>query len=148
MKTLSSNKKAFFDYEIKEKLEAGISLLGQEVKAIKSGRIDLAGSYVSLRDMEAYLINANIPPYQPNNTPPDYDPYRLRKLLLKKTEIKYLADKTRQKGLTLVPLKVYTKKGKIKIEIGIGQGKKKTDKRESIKKKEVERRIRRTLNEM
>ena len=145
MKILSENKKAYFDYEILEKFEAGIALIGQEVKSIKSGRINLAGSYVVLKNSEVFLIGCNIPPYQPKNAPPDYNPERSRKLLLKKSEIKYLIGKTKQKGLTLVPLRVYTKRGKIKLEFGIARGKKKIDKRELIKKREVEREIKREL---
>ena len=94
---------------------------------------------------EVFLIGTNVPPYQPKNTPPDYNPERPRKLLLKKTEISHLIGKVRQKGLTLVPLRVYTKRGKIKLEFGIAKGKKKADKRELIKKREVEREIRREL---
>jgi len=147
MKTLAENKKAYFNYQILEKFEAGLVLIGQEVKSIKSGRINLAGSYVVLRDNEFYLVGANIPPYQPKNAPPDYNPERSRKLLLTKTEIKYLIGKTKQKGLTLVPLRVYTKRGKIKLEFGIAKGKKKVDKRELIKRRETEREMRRVLKE-
>jgi len=145
MKILAENKKAYFNYQILEKLEAGISLIGQEVKSIKSRRINLAGSYVILKNSEVYLVGANVPPYQPKNIPPDYNPERSRKLLLKKSEIKYLIGKVKQKGLTLVPLRVYTKRGKIKLEFGIAKGKKKVDKRELIKKREAEREIRRAL---
>lgn len=148
MKVLADNKKVRFSYQILEKFEAGLSLLGHEVKAIKSGRINLAGAYVTLKDEEAYLINAHIPPYQPQNTPKDYDPYRSRKLLLKKAEISYFIGKIQQKNLTLVPLRVYNRRGKIKIEIGIAKGRKKIDKRELIKKREVERKIKRTLKEI
>jgi len=139
VKTIIENKKAYFNYQILEKFEAGISLIGQEVKSIKSGRINLAGSYVVLKDSEVFLIGVNIPPYQPKNVPPDYNPERSRKLLLKKSEIKYLIGKVKQRGLTLVPLKVYTKRGKIKLEFGVAKGKKKVDKRELIKKREFER---------
>jgi len=142
---LAENKKAYFNYEILEKLEAGIVLTGQEVKSIRSGKISLAGSYIVIRNEEAYLINAFVPPYQAKNALPDYDPTRLRKLLLKKREIKYLMGKSQQKSLTLIPLMMYTKKGKIKIEFGLGKGKKKTDKREAIQKRETERRIKREL---
>lgn len=151
MKILGQNKKAYFSYEILETFEAGISLIGQEVKSIRSGRINLKGSYVVLKQLqksktpEVSLVGANIPPYQPKNAPKDYNPERSRKLLLKKSEIKYLIGKIKQKGLTLVPLKVYTKKGKIKIEFGVAKGKKKIDKRELIKKRDVERRIRKEL---
>jgi len=139
VKTIIENKKAYFNYQVLEKFEAGISLIGQEVKSIKSGRINLAGSYVVLKDSEIFLIGVNIPPYQPKNVPADYNPERSRKLLLKKSEIKYLIGKVKQRGLTLVPLKVYTKRGKIKLEFGVARGKKKVDKRELIKKREFER---------
>jgi len=139
------NKKVYYNYQVLEKFEAGISLIGQEVKSIKSGRISLKGSYVVFKDEELYLIGANIPPYQPKNAPPDYNPERSRKLLLKKSEIKYLIGKSKQKGLTLMPLRVYTKRGKIKLEFGTVKGKKKFDKRELIKKREIEREIRRML---
>ncbi len=146
MKPLAENRKAYYNYQILEKLEAGISLIGQEVKSIKLGRISLAGSYVVLREEEVFLIGANIPPYQPKNAPPDYNPERTRKLLLRKAEIKHLIGKTKEKGLTLVPLKVYSKLGKIKIEFGIARGKRKSDKREVIKKREAEREMKRELN--
>ncbi|MBZ9572342.1 SsrA-binding protein SmpB [Patescibacteria group bacterium] len=145
MKVLAENKKAFFIYQILEKFEAGMILIGQEVKSIKSGRINLAGSYVVLKDKEVYLIGCHIPPYQPKNISPDYNPERSRKLLLKKSEIKYLIGKAKQKGLTLIPLKVYTRRGKIKIEFAIAKGRRKVDKRELIKKREVEREIRKAL---
>lgn len=145
MKTLSENKKAYFNYLILEKFEAGISLIGQEVKSIKGGRINLAGSYVVLRGEEVYLVGASVPPYQPKNAPADYNPERSRKLLLKKTEIKYLIGKVKERGLTLVPLRMYTKRGKIKLEFGMAKGKKKTDKRELIKKRETERDMKREL---
>ena len=145
MRNLANNKKAFFNYEILERFEAGLVLTGQEVKSIKLGRINLAGSYVILKNEEAFLINANIPPYQPKNAPSDYNPTQPRKLLLKKAELKYLLGKSQQKSLTLMPLRVYTKKGKIKLEFGIARGKKKTDKREIIKKRETAREIERKL---
>lgn len=145
MRTLVQNKKAYFNYQILERFEAGISLIGQEVKSIKSGRIHLAGSYIVLKKEEVFLIGANIPLYQPKNAPPDYNPERPRKLLLKKSEIKYLIGKIEQKGLTLVPLRVYTIRGRIKLEFAVAKGKKKFDKRELIKKREAERIIQRTL---
>jgi SsrA-binding protein len=139
MKVLAENKKVYFNYEILEKLEAGISLIGQEVKSIKKGQINLKGAHVVIdQKPEAYLINAYIPPYQPKNAK-NYNPTRARKLLLKKKEIKYLLGKSKEKGLTLLPLRVYTKDSLIKIEIGIGRIKRKVDKRETIKKKEFRR---------
>ena len=142
MPVITENKKAYFSYAILEKFEAGLVLIGQEVKSIRSGRINLAGSYVMIKDEEVYLIGCNVPPYQPKNAPLDYNPGRSRKLLLKKSEIKYLIGKTKQKGLTLVPLKVYTKKRRIKLEFGIAKGKRKIDKRETIKKRETAREMR------
>lgn len=146
MKVLSDNKKARFDYEILEKFEAGIVLNGQEVKSIRNGNISLKGSYVIIRGGEPYLVGANIPPYQPKNASPDYDPERSRKLLLNKKEIDHLVGKVEERGLTLIPLKVYTKYARIKLEFGIGKGKKKSDKRETIKKRDTDREIKRELN--
>ena len=142
---ITTNKRAYFDCEILETYEAGIELKGFEVKAIKTGRINLAGSYVVIRNNQAWLLNSDIPPYQPKNMPDDYDSKRTRRLLLKKSEIKNLTGRVQEKGLTLVPLKVYTKgkARKIKIEIGLGKSRKKADKRELIKKREVEREIKR-----
>ena len=147
MKTIAINKKAFFNYQILEKFKAGIVLQGQEVKSIKAGRITLPGSFVVLKEEEVFLIGANVPPYQPKNAPKDYNSQRSRKLLLKKTEIKKLIGKAKQKGLTMVPLMVYTDRGKIKVEFGIVRGKKKFDKREKIKKRETERKIQKALKE-
>ena len=145
MKIISKNKKAFFNYEILEKFEAGIALNGQEVKSIKTGGVNLAGSYVILKNEEVFWVGAKIPPYQPENAPSNYDSERSRKLLLKKAEIKYLIGKTKQKGLTIIPLLIYTKQGRIKLEFGIVRGKKKFNKKELIKKRETEREIDRTL---
>lgn len=141
MKIFTENKKAYFNYRILEKFEAGISLVGQEVKSIKTRGTNLAGSYVVIRNDEAFWVGAKIPPYQPKNAPADYNPERSRKLLLKKQEIKYLIGKSKQAGLTLLPLKLYPKKGKIKLEFGIAKGLKKIDKRELIKKRETQREI-------
>jgi len=145
MKPLAENKKAYFNYEILDRFQAGISLIGQEVKSIKSGRINLAGSFVVLRGEEAYLVGANVPPWQPKNAPGDYDPERSRKLLLRKAEIKKLIGKCKERGLTLVPLRVYAIKGRIKIEFGVAKGRKKIDKRELIRKRETEREIEKQL---
>ena len=147
MPTLAFNKRANFDYVIKEKFTAGIVLLGHEVKSVKTGHINLKGSYVTLKRTkkvlpELYLINAHIPLYKHAGKIKNYDPTRPRKLLLKKNEIKHLIGKKQEQGLTLVPLKVYTKRSLIKLEFGIGKGKKKIDKRETIKKREVDRKMR------
>jgi len=145
MKEVARNKRAYFDYEILEKFEAGISLLGREVKSVKSGRINLAGSYAILRGGEVWLVGADIPPYQPRNAPQDYDSQRTRKLLLTEKEIKTLMGEIKGTSLTLVPLRSYIKGRLIKVELGLGKGRKKTDKRELIKKRETEREMRRTL---
>lgn len=145
MNILTENKKAYYNYEILEKFEAGIVLLGQEVKSIKTGKLSLAGSFVILKENEVFLIGCNIPPYQPKNTPAFYDPERSRKLLLRKEEIKYFIGKIREKGLTLIPLRMYTKNGKIKLEFGIAKGKKNSDKRETLKKREINKEIERAL---
>jgi len=142
MTVLAQNKKAYYNYEILEKFEAGVVLAGYEVKSIKLGRVSLGGSYVVFKGEEPFLLNANIPPYQPKNTPKDYDPTRLRKLLLNKDEIKYLIGKSQQKGLTLVPLRMYTKGGKIKLEVGVARGMKKASKKEILKKRDIDREIR------
>ena len=136
---ISTNKRAYFDYEILETYEAGIELLGAEVKSIRTGRINLAGSYVLIRGNNIRLLNADIPPFQPKNTPEDYNSKRTRRLLLNKSEIKNLIGKIHEKGLTLMPLKVYTKNRKIKIEIGLAKSRKKADKREFIKKRDMKR---------
>jgi len=142
---LIQNKKAYFNYELLEKIEAGIELLGFEVKSLKLGRGSLDGAYVIIRDMEVFLIKAHIPPYQPSNTPKEYDPYRERRLLLNKKEIEQLIGFEKQKGLTIVPFSVYNKRGIIKVEIAVARGKKKYDKREAIKKRDTERDIGRKL---
>lgn len=145
--SFAENKKAWHDYEIIESFEAGIVLEGHEVKAVKTGKMSIFGSYVKVLGSEAFLIGATISPYQPKNTPKDYDPQRTRKLLLNKKEIAGLIGKSKEKGLTVVPLKVYTKKGKIKLEIGLAKAKKKRDKREVIKKNEEKRKIERVLKQ-
>ena len=147
MKILAENRKAKFDYQILERLEAGLILNGQEVKSIKSGKASLKSSFIVFKKTEPYLINTDILPYQPKNAPKDYDSTRARKVLLKKKEINYLLGKSQQKGLTIVPLKLYTTRGKIKVEIAVGKGKHKADKRETIKKRETEREIQRDLKE-
>lgn len=141
MPTLAVNKKAKFDYEILETFEAGLVLRGCEVKSMRVGHISLRGSYVIIQDEEAYLLNAMISQYQAKNTPECYEPTRSRKLLLHKNQIKYLLGKSKMKGLTLVPIRVYTKKSKIKLEFAIAKGKKKIDKRELIRKREDKRKM-------
>lgn len=145
MSILAVNKRAGFDYEILEIFEAGLVLAGHEVKSIKTGHVSLKESFVTIHDQELYLINAHIPPYKHAGLIADYDPTRPRKLLLKKPEIKNLIGKARTKGLTLVPLKMYTKRRFIKLQFGLGKGKKEYDKRDKIRKKEEERGMRRIL---
>lgn len=141
---LADNRKAFFDYEILETLSAGIELLGLEVKSLRTHSCSLEGAYVTIRGKEAFLVNASIPPYQPANTDKDYNPLRIRKLLLTKAEIEKLENIESSKGLTIVPIRIYNNK-KVKVEIAVVRGKKKFDKRESIKKRESDRNIHRTL---
>lgn len=152
MKPLAENKKAGYNYEIGEKFEAGIVLSGQEVKSLKTRGISLAGSYVLVKQNGVFWIGAKIPPYQPNNVSLSYDPERTRQLLLKKKEIRYLAGKSTEKGLTFIPLRLYTKghtdnSGKIKLEFGVARGKKQYDKREAIKKRETRLEIDRALKQ-
>ncbi|PIR68292.1 SsrA-binding protein [Candidatus Nomurabacteria bacterium CG10_big_fil_rev_8_21_14_0_10_35_16] len=139
----AENRKVRFNYEILEKYEAGIELLGVEVKSVRASKMSLEGAFVVIRGGEAFLINAHIQPYQPKNTPEDYDELRNRKLLLTKKEIEKLAESEKNKSLTIVPISVYNKNRKIKLEIALVKGKKKYDKRETIKKRETDIEIRR-----
>jgi SsrA-binding protein len=147
MKIFSENKKALFDYELLEKFEAGLVLFGQEVKSIKTGHINLAGSYVTIKNGEPFLVGVKVPPYQPNNAGADYNEERQRKILLNKKEINYLIGKSSQKGFSLIPLKIYEKNGRIKLEFGLAKGKKKYNKKEKIKKRDIEREVNRELSE-
>ncbi len=147
MPTLSTNKRATFDYEILDKYEAGLVLAGYEVKSARLGHISLKGAYVVITNNEAYLINAHISPYQPKNMPTDYEPTRTRKLLLHKSQINRLIGEHKQKGLTLIPISVYTNKiGKIKLSFALALGKKKFDKRAAIGDRETKRRIQRAMS--
>ncbi|MEK7589678.1 MAG: SsrA-binding protein SmpB [Patescibacteria group bacterium] len=143
--SLIKNKKVRLNYEITETFEAGMELFGLEVKSLRGKQGSLDGSHIIVRGNEAFLVGATIPPYQPANTPETYEPTRNRRLLLTKKEIFRLSGFEKQKGLTIVPISVYNKGSKIKIEIGIAKGKKKYDKREAIKRKDTERDIRRSL---
>lgn len=136
---LISNKKAHFNYEILENFTAGIELFGFEVKSLKKSQGSLEGSHVTVRGGEAYIIGMFIPPYQPGNTPKDYDPNRNRRLLLKKEEIEKLSNAEGTKGLTIVPISVYNKSSLVKLDIALAKGKKKFDKRETLKKRDTER---------
>jgi SsrA-binding protein len=160
--TIAENRRARFDYEIAETYEAGIELLGGEVKSAKKGQLQIAGARVLLRGgsnsrrankagqtstPEAYLVNSHIPPYQPKNTPAGYEEDRARRLLLTRAEIKELIGALQEKGRMLIPLHAFLKNGYIKIELGIARPKKKSDKREALKKRAHSREMRRTEEE-
>ncbi len=148
MSELAVNRRAYHDYSILDKLEAGVQLYGHEVKSIKSGRINIAGAHIAVRRGEAWLVGADIPQYQPQNVPASHEPKRDRRLLLNRKEIDLLASRIKEKGLTVVPLRLYTAAGKratIKLEIGLVRSKKEFDKRELLKKREIERNIRRGI---
>lgn len=148
MGVLAKNKRAYFDYDILNKYEAGLVLMGHEVKSAKAGHISLKGSYVVVKtdkSPEVYLINAYIALYKYTDQKISYDPLRSRKLLLKKKEINYLLGKQNEKSLTLIPLKLYTKHNLIKLSFAIGVGKKKVDKREVVKKRDLDREARRIV---
>jgi SsrA-binding protein len=146
MKIFSENKKAGFNYEVLERFEAGMVLFGQEVKSIRTAHVNLGGSYVVFNRAEPYLTGVKIPPYQPNNAGADYNEERQKKLLLNKKEIDYLMGRTKTKGFSLIPLKIYEKSGRIKLEFALAKGKKKFDKKEKIKKRDVDREVNRELS--
>lgn len=145
MKILAINKRAHLDYDIGNRYEAGLVLSGQEVKSVKTGHVSIKGSFVTLKSGELYLTNATIPPYPHAGDLPGYEPTHPRKLLLKKSEIRHLIGKSKVEGLTLVPLRVYTKNRYCKLEFGVGKGRKKHDKRSVIAEREARRRMERTM---
>jgi SsrA-binding protein len=142
---LLEHKKARLDYEVLEELEAGLQLLGHEVKSLRARHGKLEGSHVVVRGGEAYIVGMSIPPYQAANTPKEYEPERTRKLLINKKEMAQLSDAEGQKGLTIVPLAVYNKGSKLKVRIAIARGRKKYDKRDVLKERDTKRDIQRTL---
>ena len=142
---LIEHKKARLDYEILDQYEAGLELLGHEVKSLRNKHGKLEGAHVIVRGGEAYIVGMHIPPYQPANTDKEYDPGRTRKLLLTKPEILKLLEAEGQKGLTVVPLSVYNKGRVLKLSVAVARGKKKFDKRAALKKRDTARDIRRTL---
>ena len=142
---LVENKKAHLNYEILEEYEAGLELLGGEVKSLRAKLGKLDGAHITVRGGEAYLIGATIAPYQSGNTPADYEPARNRKLLLTKKEIAILGAHESQKGLTIVPLRVYNKGRHLKLALGVARGKKKYDKRATLKERDTKREMERTL---
>lgn len=145
MKALAYNKRATFDYEVISTFEAGVSLLGSEVKSVRAGHMSLRGAFVTLHGTDALLTNATIPPWQPANTSPSYDPTRPRRLLLKKEEIKVLLGTRKASGLTIIPIRVYTKGPRIKVQIALARGKKKFDKKQQKKEHDIQRDVDRLL---
>ena len=143
MTTYAHHKRAHFDFDILNTYEAGLSLLGTEVKSIRKGQVKLDGAYVLVRGKEAFLVGASIPAFQTANTAKSYEPERPRKLLLTQKEIEEIEKRSEKDGLTVVPLKLYNKGRNIKLEIAIAKGKKKHDKRESIKERDTKRDIER-----
>lgn len=144
---IAQNKKARLNYEILETFEAGIELLGLEAKSLRTHSVTLDGAYITIRGGEAFVMNMSIPPYQPGNTPESYDPLRVRRLILSKVEIAKLANIEGGKGLTIVPVKVYNKGKKLKVELAVVRGKKQYDKREDMKKRQSQRDIERSLRD-
>lgn len=142
------NKQAKFDYEILNSFEAGLVLTGQEVKAVKSGAIKLNNAFITIKNNpknEVFLSNARIAPYLKAHNLTDYNPTRPRKLLVKSAEIAKLIGKIKEKGLTIIPLKVYTRNNLVKIECGLGRGKKQFEKKQSLKKRDLDQDMKRTL---
>lgn len=137
-KLLANNKKAYFDYFIEDKWEAGISLFGTEVKSIRMGKVSIKESYIKIENGEVFVYNMHVSPYEKGNIF-NRDPIRVRKLLLHRAEINKISGKISEKGYTLVPLQVYIKDGLVKVEVGLAKGKKLYDKRDSIAKKDVRR---------
>ncbi len=144
MTLIVKNKKALFDYDVLEKFEAGIVLTGPEVKSAKRGQVNLTGSYVVQKGGELWLLNGHVAPYR-MALQSFYDPTRDRKLLLKKHQVATLIGKIHAKGLTVLPLSVYTKGGFVKIEVGVCRGRRQFDKRQILKKRETDRAIRRIM---
>ena len=144
MSNITTNKKAYFEYIIIDKLEAGISLTGTEVKSVRNGKVNLKGSFVNIIDGEAFLNNCHIAECD-NGSFNNHEPMRTRKLLLHKREINKLSAQIKEKGLTIVPLSMYFSNGKIKVEIALAKGKKLWDKRESLKTKDAELKTKRAM---
>ncbi len=145
MPSITTNKYALHDYEVLEKLAAGIVLSGAEVKSVRNGTINLKGSYVTIHNGEVFLTGAHIGLYKQAGQHKDYDPYRSRKLLLQKKEIARMIGKLKEKGLTAVPLSVYTSRSRIKVDVGIARGKRQFEKREVLKKRAIDRELRSAL---
>jgi SsrA-binding protein len=144
IKLVAKNKKARFNFEILSTLEAGLVLTGTEIKSIRAGRVQLQEGYAKIIDGEAFLVDTYIAPYD-NAGPFNHDPVRQRKLLLHKREIQRLVGKTQEKGLSLLPLRLYLKSGKAKVELGLGRGKRKYEKRDALRKEDARKEIQRSL---
>jgi len=144
MKVVCQNRKAYHDYHIEDSIEAGIALLGTEVKSLREGKASLKESYVMIKEGEAFLLNCHINPYTHGNRM-NHDPLRTRKLLLHRKELNSLAGKATEKGFTLIPLKIYFKNSFAKVEIGLAKGKRLFEKRETIKAREARREIERAM---
>ncbi len=144
IKIIASNKKAYHDYFIEETFEAGLVLLGTEVKSLRLGQVNIKESFCRIRNGEVFINNMNISPYEQGNRE-NHDPTRMRKLLLHHAEIDKLIRYTEQKGLALLPTKIYFKNSLVKLEIGVGRGKKLHDKRETLKRKEANREMNRAI---
>lgn len=142
---LVANKQARRNYKILDTYESGIELHGYEVKSLRNKRGSLQGAYVVVRGGEAWLVEAHIPPFQPPNTPDEYDPNRTRKLLLHQHEINDLAAREREGGIAIIPLSMYNNNGRIKVKIAVAEGKTKHDKRQDIKERDMQREAERTL---
>ncbi len=146
-KVLINNRRARFDYEVLQTLEAGIALRGTEVKSIREGKINLTEGFCRISErLEVFLVNVHISPYDFGNRH-NHDPLRERRLLLHRSEIRRLYGLVREQGLTLIPLKLYLKRGRVKVELGLVRGKKHHDKRDSIKKKDAQREVERALRD-
>ena len=146
IRVVATNRKAYHDYHIDQDYEAGIALTGTEIKSIRAGQVNLRDSYVQIRDGEAWLMNAHIAPYH-HATRENHEPRRDRKLLLHKQEIARLFSRVQEKGYTIVPLRIYMKGNRAKVEIALAKGKRQYDKREAIAKRDSERQIQRELRE-
>jgi len=145
-RALATNRKAFFNYEVLERAEAGIALVGTEVKSIREGGLNFRDAFVELRGGELFLVGCRIGPYSHGNLM-NHAEDRVRKLLLHKREIRKLGGKVTEKGLTLIPLRAYLKRGRVKVEIGLARGKREHDKREAIKRKDIERETRQAMRQ-
>ena len=142
IKLITKNKKAYFNYEIKEKFEAGIQLLGSEVKSIKSGQVNISDAFIKIIGGEAFLWNADVAKYRYSSIE-GYDPFRSRKLLLKKTELRELQRKAESDRMTIVPLSIFLARGMVKLEIGLGKGKRSYEKKKRVKERDLERELHR-----